>query len=200
MKQIDLINIKNIIFDLGVVLLDLDFKRAKDKFFEIGLENFDTFYTTFNANSFFHDFETGKINKKQFITEIKKLIPKQVDDKMVKEAWEAVIVGFPNKKIDFIKQISLRYKIFMLSNTNSIHAKKYEKEFKEKAGKSLHQVFNKIYYSHEIGIRKPDLRTISIILKENDLNPQETLFIDDIEQNLEPARNLLLKTYLYKKN
>ena len=197
MKGIDLTNIRNIIFDLGIVLLDIDFEASKRKFKALGLENLDTFYSFFHANPFFHDFETGRIGETEFIEGLRKLITKSSTNKEILNAWNSIIVGFPTEKVDFIKTISQFYNIYMLSNTNSLHAKKYEQQFYEKAGNSIYFYFKKIYYSHTIGYRKPDEKAFQTIIKENNLIPEETLFIDDLEQNIIAAKKISMKTYLY---
>ena len=198
MKGIDLTKIKNIIFDLGIVLLDLDFEASKKKFQALGLDDLDAFYSFFHANPFFHDFETGHISETEFIKGLKKLITKPSAETEILEAWNSIISGFPAKKIEFIKTVSQFYNIYMLSNTNSLHAKKYEQQFYETAGDSIYLYFKKIYYSHNIGYRKPDKKAFLTIINENSLIPEETLFIDDLEQNLVTAKEMKMKTYLYK--
>jgi len=198
MHRIDLTNIKNIIFDLGIVLLDLNFQKAKDEFKRMGLPNFEKVYSSFHANPFFHDYETGKISDKDFIEGLKKLLPKPVDSQKIISVWNDIIEGFPMEKLAFLEKISSQYDIYLLSNTNSLHAKKYEANFKKHTGLSIHSVFKKVYYSHDIAFRKPDKRAFLLILEENGLNAGETLFIDDVTENLTPAKGLNINTFHYK--
>lgn len=199
MERIDLHNIRNIIFDLGVVLLDLDFDHANRKFQNLGLQDLKALYSFMHANPFFHDFETGKMKNRSFIKGIKKLLPKTVSDAEILDAWNTIVVGFPDDKIQFIKQICEKYNIYLLSNTNPIHAIKYEQQFLQAAGKPMEDYFDKIYYSHTLKIRKPDKKAYQKVLKENNLEANETLFIDDQIDNLLPAEKLSIKTFLYKK-
>lgn len=200
MQQTNLNDIENIIFDLGVVLLDLDFEGANEEFKKIGLTNFNDFYSKVHANNFFFDFETGKISNDLFIGKIKEFIGRDVDDNAIKNAWNTIIKGFPNRKIEFIKTISRQYNIFMLSNTNKIHAEKYEDLFLRDAGKNLESYFKGVYYSHTLGHRKPSQEAFTAVLAENNLVPEKTIFIDDIEENLKPAELLNIKTIHYKKD
>jgi glucose-1-phosphatase len=198
MERIDLRNIKNIIFDLGVVLLDLDFELSKQKFRQLGLEDLDLLYSFMHANPFFHDYETGKITDIQFVEGIKEMLPATISNNQVLDAWNAIVEGFRQEKIAFVRQISEKYNIYLLSNTNHLHALKYEKQFLEKAGVPMSTYFRKIYYSHQIGVRKPDHRAFRIILNENGLKADETLFVDDQAANLEPAGELMMKTLLFR--
>ena len=199
MDRIDLANIKNIIFDLGIVLLDLDFEKAKSKFEKLGMKDMDRYYSIFDANSFFHNFETGKISEEDFIHELKHHLPNGVSNKDIYEAWNAIIAGFPTYKIDILKNLYQKYRIFLMSNTNMIHARKYEAQFQKQAGISIHEIFEKVYYSHDMGLRKPDAKIFEIILKNHQLKAEETLFIDDIEANLVPARSLRIHTIRYER-
>ncbi len=195
----NLYKIKNIIFDLGVVLLDLDFQKSAHAFKKLGFIGFENYYSKNHALHFFHAFETGHVSDKYFINEIitqNRL--KATPDQIIK-AWNEIIVGFPVEKVKFIHEVSKHYNIYMLSNTNIIHARKYERQFMDISGFSLNKYFKKIYYSHEIGLRKPDPEAFKIIFKENTIKPDQTLFIDDIEENLLPAKHLGMFTYHYLK-
>ena len=198
MERIDLTKYKNIIFDLGVVLLDIDFNLAAKKFNYLGLNNFSEIYSSFSVSPFFHNYETGKISDEEFLKHLGDMFPNKPDNEKILDAWLSIIIGFPIEKIQLLNKVSTLCNIFLLSNTNSLHAKKYEALFLEKTKKEFHQLFRKIYYSHDIGLRKPDIKAYDLILKENNLKASETLFIDDVRKNLIPAQKLSIKTIHYK--
>ena len=119
--------IKNIIFDLGGVLLNLDYSRTIREFQKLGIVNFEKLYSQKNQSSIFDDLETGKINPQDFISNIDTFSTKKTDEKDIIVAWNAMLLDLPPERLNFIKSLKAKYKIFLLSNTNEIHIDSFEK-------------------------------------------------------------------------
>lgn len=187
--------IKNIIFDLGGVILDIDYQKTITAFEGLGFYDFNTHYTQAKQAGIFDDFEEGRISAQAFITHLKPMLPKDVCDSQIQSAWNALLLDWSHEKIEFIKSLKNKYKLFLFSNTNAIHKACFEQTLRDQIGlHSLDELFHKSYYSHEFGMRKPHPESFQRILDENGLLAQETLFIDDSIQHVEGANNAGLQT------
>ncbi|TKG93408.1 HAD family phosphatase [Puteibacter caeruleilacunae] len=187
--------IKNIIFDLGGVLIDIDFFDPFKQFEQLGWReevNFDQLIQHDN----FKDFEIGKISAAQFRDFVRSLIKVQINDDDINRIWNSMLKTFRKEAIHTIKSIQNNYNLFLYSNTNEIHQIHFENRFIDEFGYSLHDLFNQVYYSHEIRQRKPASEGFHQILNENGLNAQETLFLDDLRENLSAAEKLGIQTNL----
>lgn len=184
---------KHIIFDLGGVILNINPALAKAGFEKLGIPNIEECYSKLKHNSVFKRLETGSIDEHTFYQTIKSYTKKPVTDEAIADAWNAMLLDIPLHRVHALKQLAKKFNLFLLSNTNSIHASKFERELKEKEGIKLHSLFQKVYYSHEIGVRKPDPEAFLHVLKEQNLKAAETLFIDDWEENIHTARSLGLQ-------
>ena len=188
--------IKNIIFDLGVVLLNLDFQKTMTAFKNLGISNIEEVFTRYNQLGFFDDFEKGLISPEEFREEIRKILKTKVTDEQIDEAWNAMILDFPVDRINFVLECRNTYRTFLLSNTNAIHFHVYNNQIKEKYKiNNLSDLFEKAYYSYRVGLRKPGKEIFELLINENSLNPQETLFIDDAPQHIATAHSLGIKTF-----
>jgi len=180
-------NVKNIIFDLGGVIMDIDVKRTLHAFTELGIRNIHEYFGHGFAASFFSDHEAGRISDEHFIREIKKLLSEEVSDEAVINAWNALLLHFPPDRIDLLRSLKGKYRLLLYSNTNAIHYQKFSEIYRETFGGRLEDLFEKAYFSHVLGHRKPDLGGFKQIMAENGLNSQETLFVDDALMNVEGA-------------
>jgi putative hydrolase of the HAD superfamily len=181
--------IKAIIFDLGAVLLNISYQKTVDEFEKIGINNAATFYSKKTQTNLFNLLETGKITELEFVNEIKKDVKKASSESIIK-AWNAMLLDLPKSRINLLKNLKKEYPIFLLSNTNAIHINEFKKQLGETDYAEFYNLFNKVYYSHEIGFRKPNANAFQLILKENNLKANEVLFIDDSPQHIEGARKL----------
>ena len=186
-------NIKNVIFDLGGVIMDIDVKQTLKAFTNLGIKDIDKIFGHGFAASFVSDHEAGKISDELFLKEIKKLITGEVSDEIVIDAWNALLLRFPPERIQLLKDLKSRYRVFLYSNTNAIHYDKFSEMFRLEFGFELEDLFEKAYYSHSLGHRKPDTGGFEQIIKDNGLNPKETLFVDDAFMNVEGAMKAGLK-------
>ncbi|OFX48906.1 MAG: hypothetical protein A2046_07945 [Bacteroidetes bacterium GWA2_30_7] len=181
-------NIKNLIFDLGGILLNIDFQKSVDEFKKLGFSEFGNILNNYWLNDFFHDFEKGLILPKDFRAKIRKMSNINISDNEFDNAWNAMILDFPSNRIETLKSLSKTYSLFLLSNTNIIHYDIYNADFsKQFSTNGLEELFEKAYFSHQIKMRKPDLAIFKLVLDENNLIADETIFIDDNDENLNAA-------------
>jgi FMN phosphatase YigB (HAD superfamily) len=188
--------IKNIIFDLGGVIINLDNRRTEEAFTALGIKNFRDYFGHGFAASFFSDYEIGKISDQEFIGSIRQLGGlSQVPDQTIIESWNALLLDFPADRIRLLRELRKTYRLFLFSNTNALHLAALRQIWSGSfAGEgSLDDYFEKTYYSHLMGMRKPDPGSFGVILKENNLKGQETLFVDDAIVNVEGAEQAGLK-------
>ncbi len=187
--------IKNIIFDFGGVIIDIDYWRSINAFIKLGYDNFDKIYSQASQAEIFDKIDNGTIRADEFRSELMKFFPPDTTTKMIDDAWNAILLGIPEHRVRMLEKVRKNYGTILMSNTNILHYEQYIKELKEKFGYSdLSGLFEKVYLSFELGMRKPDKKFFNLILEENHLKPEETLFIDDSEQNLPPAQSLNLQT------
>jgi glucose-1-phosphatase len=192
--------IKNILFDLGGVLFHLDYQRTIQAFQDLGFNEFKDYFTQFKQNPLFDAFETGKISSEVFISELQKELPEASSTEII-NAWNAMLIGIPSHKLQLLKELGKHYRLFMLSNANEIHLDFVNQHLKEVHGIScIKPLFEKAFYSQEIGLRKPHATTFEWVLKEAGIQAEETLFIEDTIQHIEGAKSVGLHTHHLKSN
>ena len=184
---------KNIIFDLGGVILNIDLRKTQDAFAALGVKNIDEVFRMGHIDSFFKSYETGAIDDAAFIASVQNLAGIKLAPEIVIEAWNALLIDFPPERINFLKKIRSKYRLFLLSNTSALHHTRFHEIFKQEFDGSLDDLFDKAYYSHIIKLHKPDTASYKLIIDENQLNAGETLFIDDSEANVEGAERAGLR-------
>ena len=187
-------NIDNIIFDLGNVILNIDYQNTIDAFEKIGVPDASIFYSKSSQLNIFNQLETGRISKQNFILEIQKFVPKASSSQII-NAWNAILQDLPNERLEILKNIKDKFSIFLLSNTNTIHIEKIIDKLGKKKYEEFYNLFDKVYYSHEVKLRKPNADIFKLVIKENCLSIKNTLFIDDSIQHIESAKKIGLKTY-----
>lgn len=190
--------IENIIFDLGGVLIDIDYGATILAFEELGATNFQSSYSQLNQTSLFDEYEKGLISSQHFINKLMEHLPKGITPNQIVAAWNAMLGKFPLKKIELIKKLGLSYRIFLLSNTNALHMSIVKKAWKEVSENQMNDLFEKVYVSFEIGKRKPDIDIFNWVCQQNGLSAEKTLFIDDSSQHIIGAKKAGLQTYFYE--
>jgi putative hydrolase of the HAD superfamily len=186
--------IRNIIFDLGGVLLDIDFKASQRAFEQLEIHDFQTMVSLSHSNDLFHALETG-LDAQLFYEQLRSYTNTNWSNEVLENAWCALLLGFRKKSIEQLWQLKNRYRIFLLSNTNEIHVQRFEKMFREQfEGRELSSCFEEAYYSNRIQKRKPSPQAWLHIMEVHALNPAETLFVDDGAANIEAAKQLGLQT------
>lgn len=193
-------NVRHIIFDLGGVILNIDYSKTEQSFTDLGIKDFGTQFSQMQQNAFFDNWETGRIKRDQFIGELKNRIPVAASDQVIIDAWNAMLLDIPLRRLQILQQLQLHFDTFLLSNTNEIHEEAFNKTLKAQCGfNGMGVFFDKIYYSHHVGLRKPAKEIFELVLQQNNLSPERTLFIDDSMQHIEMARSLGLQTILMEK-
>lgn len=197
--MIDLKGIKNMIFDFGGVLFEIDYHKPVKAFSELGYSEFANLYTQANQNPMFDQVETGQIGNEDFMQYLHAFVP-QASRQQVDHAWNCILLHIMPDQVEVVKSIkSSGYRTFLLSNTNAIHVAEFEKMIANKM--NIHDFrasFENIYYSNVIGIKKPYPETYLKICEWNNLVPAETLFIDDSLQHVKGAESAGLRGYYLK--
>ncbi len=187
--------IKNIIFDFGGVFLDVDYHRTERAFIDAGISNFSELYSQHSASPLFEDLETGKLNEVSFYDDLRKISGSRLADAEIKTCWNAILGGYYPQSIEKAKELKKKYRIFLFSNTNIIHYQRFMEIYHEQFGKDdFNSLFEKAWYSQEIGFRKPYPASYEWVLNDAGLKADETLFIDDTLVNIEGADQAGLHT------
>jgi len=187
-------NIKNIILDLGGVIINLDTQQPFNAFKKLFADNYSEIETTFKAMNLLNNFEVGKVSTEEFILFFLNRHP-NLTPKQVVAIWNSMLLDIPKKRIVLIRKLALKYNVFLLSNTNEIHLTQINNYLFDTYGiTSINSLFKKAYFSHEVGFRKPDTEIFKLVLNENKLNPSETLFIDDSIEHIQSANQLGINT------
>lgn len=186
--------IKNIIFDLGGVILNINLELTEQAFARLGVHNFHDFYTMQKSVPLFDRLETGKISPLEFFNELRDTTGLSLTDEEIVQAWNALLLDFPKERIQWLEQIRNQYKIYLLSNTNQIHYNAFIKTFKDEFNEDFNNLFITAYYSHHLGLRKPSVEIFETVLNKEQLIPAETLFIDDTRPNIDAAASVGLQT------
>ena len=181
--------IRNIIFDLGGVLLNIDYQATINAFKDFGISHFDDLFTQTSQDHVFDYFDKGEISPEEFRNKIRRMAGLPLTNESIDQAWNAMLLDLPWHRIDLLQGVKANYRTFLLSNTNAIHFPVFREYLHKAYGfDSLDAFFEKQYLSHEIGMHKPDREPFDLIIRENGLEPSQTLFIDDSRQHLESAR------------
>lgn len=190
----DLSNIKNIIFDFGFVLIDLDKQRCVEAFQEIGAAEIAKYVDEQRSEDLFHDLELGKITAEEFCDEARCRIGKDVSNEDIFGAWNALLAGIPSCRLQKIVALRERHRLFLLSNTNVIHWETSVKKYFPHAGKGVDDYFEHCFLSYEMNLLKPHAEIYLKVLEKAGIRAEETLFIDDSARNCEGAEVVGIKT------
>lgn len=189
--------IDTIIFDYGNVIFDIDHQLTINAFRNLGVQKEDDFFSHLKQNPLFDDFETGAISASEFREGIRKIAKTQLSDQQIDEAWNTLLLGIRDGYLNFLLELKSKLPTYLLSNNNEIHYQWILNYLQEKHQvPDMSQFFFKDYYSHLMGMRKPNANIFEFVINEHQLNPSTTLFIDDSPQHLETAKKLGLKTHL----
>lgn len=176
--------INTIIFDFGDVFINLDKQATINSLKKLGLSQWNEDLNQLNLQ-----FEKGQISQENFLLGIQKHVPNASIDEIL-NAWNAILLDFPLRRLEFVQKLSKKYRLFLLSNTDAIHIETFERENGVSFYSDFYQCFEKIYFSFEMGMRKPDAEIFNYILKKHDLSAKRTLFIDDKKENTDVALSL----------
>ena len=193
-------NIRHIILDFGGVIINIDYKRTEQAFIDLGITDFAERYSQLKQTDIFDQLETGKIDKLAFVNAIKEMAGKEISDFQIIDAWNAMLLDIPLRRLQILQQLQVHFDTVLLSNTNEIHEEEFNKILKAQCGfNSMGAFFDKIYFSHKVGLRKPDAAIFQLILDETGFDPSKTLFVDDSPQHIEGAKALGIQTIFLEK-
>lgn len=183
--------IRNLVFDLGGVLLDINFKNTFDAFHELGIEAAYQLNDHPEVFELFMALERGTYTPEGFHKRFRILTGFNGCNHDLDRAFNALLTGFVPGSIERVSELNMRYKTYILSNTNAIHCKHYNQILNDTLGiKDLDHLVEKAYYSHDLGYRKPDREIFMKMIDDSGINPGESLFIDDREENIIAARKI----------
>jgi len=181
--------IEAVIFDLGGVLINLDYERTSEAFKQLGMTHFDETYSQLQQTDLFDRFEIGEISSFHFINRVLDQLPAGISGNKVVHAWNAMILDFPVERLEWLLKLKQEKRIFLLSNTNTLHMEKVRRSLESAVGhQRLEDYFETVYLSCEMGMRKPHPEIFQHVCRVESLDPATTLFIDDTLQHVEGAR------------
>lgn len=191
---------KNIIFDLGGVLLNIDYNRTRKAFEELGIKNFDTLYSQAAANDLFQRLEKGTISVPTFYKQLNEYTGLNLSIDAINEAWNAMLLDFREPSLDYLQTLKPRAGLILLSNTNAIHKAAFDAIYLSgHRDRSFEDYFQHCIFSFETGTRKPDAECYQFALNTAGIKAEETIFIDDSIQNIESAARLGIHSILLEK-
>jgi glucose-1-phosphatase len=186
--------IEVLIFDLGGVLLNLSFENTFQAFSSLSKMSIEEVREFANAE-LFKIYERGQLSDEQFRDLLRTSLGVQASNLELDSAWNAMLLDVPEKRLATIAKLKTQYKVYLLSNTNSIHERYFSRYVVERTGRSLEDYFHRIYYSHKLGIRKPEVEIYAHVLNESNIDGEKVLFFDDLHSNLEGARQAGITTF-----
>lgn len=187
--------IKNLLFDFGGVLIDLDRQRCIDQFKALGMPEIEELLNVYHQQAFFLQLEKGEISSAAFCNQIRQTVSKQVTDEQINIAWNSFLLDIPAYKLDLLTRLREKYTVYLLSNTNEIHWKWALQNVFPSPTNNVENYFEKVYLSYEMKLVKPDPTIFTAVLEDAGIKAEETLFIDDSELNCQTAQQLGFTTY-----
>ncbi|WP_294963013.1 HAD family phosphatase [uncultured Flavobacterium sp.] len=181
--------INAIIFDFGDIFINLDKPATISGLQKLGMKEWNSEFEQLNLS-----FEVGAISPEDFVGGFQKQLPNASKEEILK-AWNAVLADFPFYRLEFLQELSKKYRLFLLSNTDSIHINTFEKKSGVSFYKDFYDCFEKVYFSFDIGMRKPDPKIYQFVLEQNNLTAENTLFVDDKTENTDSAAALGIKVW-----
>ncbi len=183
--------LKNIIFDLGNVLIDIDFPRSEQALTALLGDDLLEKLKRNRQENLFYEFEKGNVSEDFFIKTLQ-LLGENISEQQIKDAYNAMLIGFKAERFEMLERLAKKYTLYVLSNTNKIHIDWVHQHLEKDL--NIHnyeaQYFKTVYYSHEIHLRKPDVEIYEYVLQNAGLKAEETLFIDDNYDNIVTAQSI----------
>lgn len=190
-------SIRNIIFDLGGVFIDIHYHKTRDAFTALGIGDFDSYFQQSYSNPLFSMLETGDVGPTQFYDAFRQESGLDIQDEALEAAWNAMLGDFRPASIAVLPELKQQYQLYLLSNTNQIHHHFFSAQYRlQFGGREFDEHFHKAYYSHLLGLRKPHVGCYQKVLDLHGMLATETLFIDDTPKNIEGAKQAGLQTLL----
>lgn len=190
--------IKNVVFDLGGVLIDLDFDNCLNAFRKAGFPHIEQLAGQFQENGLFAQFERGEITPESFRDAIRHEAGQTLSDRKIDDMWNLMLLSIPREKLDLLLELRSRYMVYLLSNTNQIHWEYACEQMFNYRGFRVNDFFESTFLSFEMHLSKPHQDIYQQMMKEANIVPEETLFIDDSAINCQGAAALGIHTHHYQ--
>ncbi len=188
-------SVKNIIFDFGGVVIDIDEQLTINEFAKLGVEDI----SMVNNPEFIEivrKFEKGIFTPDIFRNKLRDYLDLSATDQEIDDAWNALLFDIPKERLEVIEKVKKNYNIFLLSNSNEIHYDLYLRDLQLRFGyNEFAELFHQAYFSFDLHLSKPNSEIYEFVMYQEGLNPEETLFIDDKPENIEAAKKLGFQTY-----
>ena len=192
-------HIKNIIFDFGNVLMDLDLSAIERQFQVLWGDQFEQARAKLGRDRIFELYETGGLSTEEFVEAIRFAGPSPLSEEQVVQAWNSIFIGMPRHRFDLLLRLRQQYKVFLLSNINDLH-ERWIADYMVREH-NIHdyemRYFDGVYFSHLIRLRKPDRDIYEYVLADAEIQAAESIFFDDLETNIEAARQTGIQAYLH---
>ena len=183
--------IKAVVFDFGNVIINIDVEKTISAFAELSFKSSARVKQLFTEAEVFRKYETGFYADDEFRDVIRQVLSYPLNDQEIDQAWNALLLGVPKKRLDFIENLKLKYPVYLLSNTNNIHIEQCKSYFKNTFGiANFELLFNETFLSYKMGLWKPDYKIYDAVINKIDLSPQEILFVDDNQDNIDAAADM----------
>lgn len=189
-----------ILFDLGGVVIDLNYEDTILELEQLGAQDFKKLYSQALQSDLFDRYETGEISSMHFINKLKEYLPASISPNKVVSAWNAMIKSFQTQKLEQLLALKATHKTALLSNTNDLHEAFVRRKLRDVSELALEEYFHNTYLSHQIKQRKPHLETFLWVCENMGVQPKNVLFIDDSEQHIEGAKKAGLNALLFPQN
>jgi len=193
-------SVKNIIFDLGGVIINIEPLNILKDMEPEREQRFRSGFKRLSEQAVFDNFEIGQLSEKEFRQKVCREIEEDLSDNEFDRIWNRLLLDYPAKNIQIIQTLKKSHRLFLLSNTNSIHYRAYAPQLEKTHGVSFSDLFEKVWLSHELGCRKPDEKIYKHVLEDANIKAEETLFADDTLSNLQAAEKLHIKTLHVERN
>ncbi|MDI1255016.1 MAG: HAD family phosphatase [Flavobacterium sp.] len=181
--------INTIIFDFGDIFINLKQRDVEEAFTNLGMKEWGEELKSLNIQ-----FETAKISEADFLNGLRNHAPSATIEE-IRSAWNSMLGEFPLYRLEFLQLLSQQYRLFLLSNTDAIHIAHFEEMVGPSFLSDFYQCFEKVYFSFELGLRKPEEEIFNYIINKHELSPKRTLFVDDKKDNTDIAEKLGLQIW-----
>lgn len=192
--------IKNIVFDLGGVLLDIDFNQIVSALGQVGINQSHLKLNNASFIQFYKAFEQGELDEDEFAHQLNTYLGLSLNKKQVINIWNRMLVGASSLKLAKLKELSKTYFVYLLSNTNPTHWKWIKQHYLIAHNCDFEQLFQRVFLSHEMGLSKPDPLIFRRVVEETQIAPPHTLLIDDRRENTDVAIGLGFHVYTPQTN
>jgi len=182
---------KAILFDVGNVIINIDVEKAILAFSELTFKSPARVNQLFADAEVFKKYETGYYSDDEFRDVIRQILSYPLNDQEIDQAWNALLLDVPKKRLDFLESIKMKYPIYLLSNTNNIHIEQCKQYFRTKFGiPNFETIFSETFLSYKMGLWKPDYKIYDAAISKIGCKPEEILFLDDNQDNIDAATDL----------